>query len=140
MYSPKTVTANWQNEYLLTIESAYGQPQGAGWYDEGSAASISIAPVQEPTARHNFIGWSGDYTGSQASASIIMTGPKTVTADWQNEYLLTIESAYGETEGEGWYDEGSTASISIPESSSRGGAGTSTELRQQRRLRLIRRW
>jgi hypothetical protein len=115
MTGPKTVTAEWQNEYLLTIESAYGQPQGGGWYDEGSTASISIASVQEPTARHNFIGWSGDYTGSQASASIIMTSPKTVTADRRNEYLLTIESAHGQPEGAGWYDEGSTATISVSE-------------------------
>ncbi len=116
MTAPKTVTADWQNEYLLTIESAYGEPEGEGWYDEDSTATISIASVQEPTVRHNFIGWSGDCTGSEAAASIIMTAPKTVTADWQNEYLLTIESAYGEPEGEGWYDEGSTATISIPES------------------------
>ncbi len=109
-------TASYITQYYLTFESDYGQPQGAGWYDEGYTATISIASVEEPTVRHNFIGWSGDYTGSEEAVPIIMTAPKTITADWRNEYLLTIESAYGEPEGAGWYDEGSTANISVSES------------------------
>jgi len=108
--------ANYQRQYLLTIESAYSEPEGAGWYDEGSTASISISSVTEPTIRRHFVGWSGDYTGNEKTASFIVSTPKAIKANWRSEYLLTIESAYGEPKGAGWYDEGTPATISVPES------------------------
>jgi len=106
-------TANYGKQYLLTIESDYGEPEGQGWYDAGSTATISVISIEEPTTRHIFMGWSGDYSGDTATASVIMDSPKTVTANWRTEYLLTIESDYGEPEGQGWYDVGSTATISV---------------------------
>ena len=48
--------ADYRTEHQLTVESVYGEPEGEGWYEEGSTATISIASVQEPTIRHNFIG------------------------------------------------------------------------------------
>ncbi|MGD9118870.1 MAG: peptidase C14, partial [Dehalococcoidia bacterium] len=87
-----------------------------GWYDEDSDATISIESIQEPSVRRNFTGWSGDYTGNEETVSFVMGSPKTVKANWQSEYLLTIESAYGEPGGAGWYDEGSTTTISVRES------------------------
>ena len=114
MDSPKTVRANWRTEYLLTIESAHGEPKGEGWYDEGSTANISVtSSIEEPTAKHFFTGWSGDYSGNTPTVSVTMDSPKTIKVNWQSEYLLTIESEYGEPEGAGWYDEGSTANISV---------------------------
>ena len=113
MDSPKAITANWRTEHLLTIESAYGEPEGEGWYDAGSTATISVTSIREPTTKHIFIGWSGDYSGDITTASVIMNSPKAITANWRSEYLLTIESAYGEPEGEGWYDAGSTATIFV---------------------------
>jgi hypothetical protein len=106
-------TANYKTQYQLTINSAYGQPQGADWYDSGSTATISVASVEEGTIRHIFTGWSGDFTGEAGTASVIMNSPKTITANWRTDYLLTMESAYGQPEGEGWYESGSSATISV---------------------------
>jgi hypothetical protein len=106
-------TANFKRQYELLIESAFGEPEGQGWYDEGLTAIISATSIEEPTTRHIFIGWSGDYSGTAATASIIMDSPKAITANWRTEYLLTIESAYGQPEGEGWYESDSTATISV---------------------------
>ena len=106
-------TANYKTQYQLLIESAYGESEGQGWYDTGSTATISVTPIEKPTTRYIFTGWSGDYSGDIATASIIMNSPKAITANWRTENLLTIESAYGVPEGEGWYDAGSTATISI---------------------------
>lgn len=103
-------------EYRLAINSEYGEPQGAGWYLSGSVAAISVASVEGATTRHIFIGWSGDYTGSETTASLAMNSPRNVTANWQTEYLLTIESEYGEPQGAGWYTEGRTAAFSVPSS------------------------
>jgi hypothetical protein len=106
-------TANYKTQYQLTINSAYGQPQGADWYDSGSTTTISVASVEEGTIRHIFTGWSGDFTGEAGTASVIMNSPKTITANWRTDYLLTMESAYGQPEGEGWYESGSSATISV---------------------------
>jgi len=114
MDKAKTVTAEWRTEYLLTIESAYGEPDGEGWYNSGSMAAISVdTPVEETATTHYFTGWSGDHSGNEASVSIVVDESKTVTAEWRTEYLLTVESDHGEPEGGGWYDEGASATISV---------------------------
>lgn len=109
-------TANYKTQHQLLIESAYGKPEGQGWYDAGSTATISVTSIEEPTTRHIFTGWSGDYSGDTAVASVIMDSAKVVTANWRTEHLLTIESAYGEPEGQGWHESGSTVTISVPPS------------------------
>jgi hypothetical protein len=107
-------TANYDKEHLLTINSAYGEPEGGGWYKEGGTANISVAVlIEEPATKHIFTGWSGDLSGVTANTTLTMNSPKVVTANWRNEYLLTITSAYGEPKGGGWYKEGETANVSV---------------------------
>jgi len=106
-------TANYKTQHELTIESAYSVPEGGGWYDAGSTATISVASIEQPTTRHIFTGWSGDYSGDVEVALVTMDSPKAITANWRTDYLLTIESTYGEPEGEGWYESGSTVTISV---------------------------
>ncbi len=115
MNDPKTVIANWRYEYLLSLESTYGNVTGAGWYTDGSNAIISLASTYVETAdtRRVFSGWSGDYTGSDTMFSLLIDSPKTVAANWDTEYLLTLNSEYGTTVGAGWYDEGATVSFSV---------------------------
>jgi hypothetical protein len=114
MNNPKTITANWRSEYLLTVNSAYGSPSGADWYKEGGTAAILVVDfIELPDTRHYFTGWSGDYYGDTASASLVMDKPKTVTANWRHEYLLTVTSPYGSPTGTEWYKEGATAGFSI---------------------------
>jgi hypothetical protein len=111
---PRTITANWRDEYLLTLNSDYGKVSGAGWYVEGDTAGFSVTDyVETPDTRHYFTGWSGDYTGSSTSASLLMSEPKVVNANWRNEYLLTLNSKYGQPTGGGWYREGETASVAV---------------------------
>ncbi len=107
-------TALFDTQYHLTVVSDYGEPSGGGWYDSGAAAAFSITLIEEPTSRHTFQGWSGDFTGATETATVTMDSPKTVTAEWRTEYLLSIESAYGDPVGEGWYESGSMATIPIP--------------------------
>jgi hypothetical protein len=114
MNQPKTVTANWKTQYYLTVTSIRGNPTGTGWYDSGSTAAISVAELVEETGtKHYFTEWSGDYSGNTASASVIMNQPKTVTAGWRTDYLLTVISEYGDAQGAGWYNSGSEAAISV---------------------------
>jgi len=106
-------TANYKVQHQLVIESAWGEPEGQGWYDAGSTATISVTSIEEPTTKHIFTGWSGDYSGDTATASVVMSSPKAITANWRTDYLLTIESTYGQPAGEGWYESGSTVTISV---------------------------
>ena len=106
-------TANYKTQHQLVIESAYGEPEGQGWYDAGSTATISVTSIEEPATRHIFTGWSGDYSGDTATASVVMSSPKAITANWRTDYRLAIESTYGQPAGEGWYESGSTVTISV---------------------------
>lgn len=107
-------TANYDKEHLLTINSAYGEPEGGGWYKEGVTANISVAAlIEEPATKHIFTGWSGDLSGVTTNATLTMNSPEVVTVNWRNEYLVTITSDYGEPKGAGWYKEGETADISV---------------------------
>ncbi len=107
-------TASYHKEYYLTISSAYGSPTGDGWYQAGTVADFSVlSTVVAADSKHYFTGWSGDYTGTAANGSIEMNAPKAVTAGWRSEFLLTINSEYGEPVGAGWYDAGENANVSV---------------------------
>ncbi len=96
-------TANYNKEYLLSIASAYGDVTGPGWYVDGTTAAFSVTPLIElADTKHIFTGWSGDYTGTGASGTLVMSAPQTLTANWRNEYLLTVSSEYNTPTGAGW--------------------------------------
>ncbi len=109
-------TADYNKEYQLTLTSPYNTPTGDGWYVDGTSASFSItASLETSDTKRFFTGWSGDFTGTAASGSIVMNAPKSITANWRTEFLLTINSVYGAPTGAGWYDEGDSANISVEE-------------------------
>ena len=124
MSSAKSVTAGWQTQYQLTVNSTYGNPQGAGWYDSGISADFSVSsPDVQGSTRYVFTSWSGDYSGTSPSGSVTMSSAKSVTAGWQTQYQLTVNSAHGNPQGAGWYDAGASATFSVTSPVS-GGEGT----------------
>jgi uncharacterized repeat protein (TIGR02543 family) len=80
-------TADYTTQYKLTIDSPCGRPKGSGWHNSGSDVAISIGTSCGNIIRHTFTGWSGDYTGQDATATITMDKSKTVRANWHNDYL-----------------------------------------------------
>jgi hypothetical protein len=78
-------TANYNRQYELRIESAFGETEGQGWYDEGSMATFSAPSSTGLGIRYVFTGWSGDYSGASETASLTMSSPKTVTANWRTD-------------------------------------------------------
>ncbi len=80
-------TAEYKTQYALTVESPYGSPRGNGWYDSGSIASFSINSDAGGLIQHIFTGWSGDFTGQEATSAVTMDKSKTVKANWQTNYL-----------------------------------------------------
>jgi uncharacterized repeat protein (TIGR02543 family) len=112
--SKGSYTADYNKEYQLTLSSPYDTPTGEGWYVDGTTAPFSItASLETSDTKRFFTSWSGDFTGTAASGSIVMNAPKSITANWRTEFLLTINSAYGAPTGAGWYNEGESITIAI---------------------------
>ena len=90
-----TYVAKLKVEYLLTVNSPYGNPQGTGWREKGSLAAFSVASPSGAEGllgvlggRYVFDRWSGDSTVTTSSASVVMDGPKTVTAEWRTDNTM----------------------------------------------------
>ena len=80
-------TADYETQYQLTIESAWGNPVGQGWYESGEVAHVSVHSTAGIIIRRLFAGWSGDFVGTEASTLLTMDGPKAIIANWRAEYL-----------------------------------------------------
>jgi len=108
------LSITFKKQYKLTLDTPHGDPQGEGWYDENQNVSFSVTtPDINGTTRYLFNSWGGDYSGSTSSGTITMNTPKTITASWDTQYYLNINSLYGDPLGEGWYDENTSASFSV---------------------------
>jgi hypothetical protein len=86
-----TVTAFFQTEYQLQIDSKHGHT-GGGWILAGETAEFAVnTPVIEGSTRYWFTGWSGDYDGQENTGEIVMNGPKSITANWDTQHLVRIQ-------------------------------------------------
>jgi len=121
MTSSSTVTAVFQPQYLLTLSaqpSGAPSPQGSGWFNAGSTASISIPSQvvsQNAGSQLVFSGWTVDGSSNQGGStlSLQMNSPHVVVAQYMQQYFLTVQSPQGVTSGQGWYNAGSNAPISV---------------------------
>lgn len=87
MDAPHKVVAKFDTMYLLTIASDYGNPQGGRYYKSGETATFSVDAPVGFGIQQVFVEWKGDYSGKDPKGSLIMDGPKTVTAVWTTSYL-----------------------------------------------------
>jgi M6 family metalloprotease-like protein len=95
MDSPKTIEASWKIEHYLKIESLYGEPEGEGWYTHNNIANYSIQKYLEfiNGTKRIFEGWIGDLNSIEASGSILMDSPKTITAKWKTQFKLVLSTS-----------------------------------------------
>jgi zinc-ribbon domain len=90
MDKPYTATAKYTTQYQLVVDSAYGSPKGAGYYDAGTAAQFSVTTPSGFPIQRVFVQWQGDYTGTSPQGSIAMDKPHTVHAVWTTSYIPLI--------------------------------------------------
>ncbi len=118
MNAPKTAIVNWKTQYYLTIATAHGSGVGAGWFDAGSSTTASLASTTvagDTGTQYVFTSWSSDASGSASpSDAIVMSAPKTATANWKTQYQVAFSvspSAGGSTSPSGttWLDSGSNS-------------------------------
>jgi uncharacterized repeat protein (TIGR02543 family) len=111
------ISVNYKTQYYLITSSTYGNVSGGGWYNSGTYANVTIFPltvVVGSGTQYVFTGWTGDATGVTSTSNIInMNSPKTAVANWKIQYYLTVNSTVGSSAGTGWYDNGSTAYVTM---------------------------
>ena len=90
-----TYVAKFKVECLLTVNSPTGDPHGTGWYEKDSLATFSVASPSPAEGLLGMLGgkymfdhWSGDSTATTSSASVLMDGPKVVTAEWRTDNTM----------------------------------------------------
>ena len=85
MNAPHTVSAQYKQQYYLQVLTDQGVPYGAGWYDAGSTAQISVStPVStQYGVSIVFNGWQGDVQSNSQSTSVQMNKPMTAIASWR---------------------------------------------------------
>jgi len=92
MTYPRTIVVTWRTEYELQVLSEHGKPSGQGWISAGSTARFSVEPMVSTTTevRYVFTKWAGDHDGDSSEGFVVMNGPKTVSATWRTQYLVTL--------------------------------------------------
>lgn len=94
--SDGSITFRYTPQYYLSVNSQYGNVTASGWYDAGAPVAFSVdRSVPGPTGidyllvswktTHVFDGWTGDSSSTNPSGSVVMDGPKTITATWKTE-------------------------------------------------------
>jgi len=119
-----TITFNWQEQYYLNVVSPTISTTGAGWYNAGTTATISVTGntvVAGSGTRQIFIGWAGDAAGTGTTSNpITLDGPKTATTIWKTQYQVTYAASGNimqiSVPPEEWVDEGETAVGTFPTS------------------------
>lgn len=91
--SPLELNANYNEQFLLTVDSEYGNVQGAGWYDYGANATFSAIEVilAENGTRRVFVRWDGDYASTSTIGILPMNSPRRVTAIWKTQFNVKLE-------------------------------------------------
>jgi uncharacterized repeat protein (TIGR02543 family) len=87
-------------EYRVDVSSERGTISGAGWFVAGTTANVSISPAtieKDFFTNYVFEGWivSGAIISTSPSYSFTVTGPISLTANWNTELNLTTMSAVG---------------------------------------------
>jgi hypothetical protein len=90
MTGPKTIRFHWKLQYELTVNTQYGTGTGSGWYPSGSQATFSVQPPVEDGVHYSFQGWSGDFSGTSSSGTLLMDGQKTVSATWSRQFQTAL--------------------------------------------------
>ena len=87
---------------------------GEDWYEEDAIVNL-MAPALVTVSRgirYRFSYWSSEeifHDRGNGSIVVLMYTDHTVTAHYILQYYLTVNSQYGISGGEGWYDAGSAA-------------------------------
>jgi hypothetical protein len=89
------ITANYAQQYQLVVTSAYGNPEGTGWYPGGANVTFSVESQIDlgNGTRHVFHNWDGNSNSTTNQSWTILNSPKQVAAIWQTQFAVTISTS-----------------------------------------------
>ena len=139
MDSDRSITANFVQQYTLTIDSDTGGTTNPepGSYAYDSGADVTITAI--PDSGYRFQEWNGDASGTDNPITITMDSDKNVTSIFIRQYQLTIAAGTGGTTnpspGSYAHDTGESVSVRATPNSgyeftdwSRDASGTSNPI------------
>jgi len=100
--------------YHVSLFSAYGTPAGTGYYTIYSQLLPQISkyvPVSNDI-RMRFEGWLVNGVLSN-DLYFPVTSNLNLTALYEEQFLVSVNSEHGQIVGSGWYDKGSEVTISV---------------------------
>ena len=75
-------------QYTLSITSGEGgSVSDGGTYDEGTEATITATPSEG----YQFLGWTGDFVGSENPVKINISGDKNITANFEQLFPIYLD-------------------------------------------------
>ncbi len=98
-----SLTAQMKSEYLVSVSSSVVSIPGSGWYEK----------VEGIDTRYSFTKWSDGSTAK--SRTITATGNVSLTAQMKSEYLVSVSSSVVSIPGSGWYEKGSSLTLTAPQ-------------------------
>ncbi len=115
MNANKNITANFAiNTYTLTVNATNGtvtKNPNQATYDSAVVVQLTATPA----TGYQFIGWSGDLSGSANPVTVIMNANKTITANFaMKAFTLTVNAANGtvaKNPNQATYDSNSTVQL-----------------------------
>jgi hypothetical protein len=122
--SNHTITANFGLEstansvtYAINVISSRGEPTPSSQVNAGEDFFASVtSPEGDTNQRWICTGYSIDGSAPVAGVNytfVNVQADHTITFHWQKQYYLTAFSPEGSTTGTGWYNAGTTATISV---------------------------
>jgi hypothetical protein len=90
-----TETADWNTQYYLTTAESPASGGSitpsvpGGWYNSGSVVSVNASESGE----YQFLGFSGNLSGTTRPQNITMNGPKSVTANFGRPVQITVSAS-----------------------------------------------
>jgi len=131
--APVNLTAVYARQYMVEVVAPSALlrslVRGEGWYDEGASATLSIwntevyfsenvtqAYCTWGCSRASFEGWYKDGKLLSNNPSIVIlpvNEPVKLEARWRVQHYVKVITDRGSAEGEGWYDDGSYATVKL---------------------------
>src|SRR5439155_857191 len=109
MSAPRSLTANYQLQYQLSLATAtnpatspsavaLSNVSGASdgdWFDSGTPVTLTATQnvANGAGSRYHFSAWSGASTATTLSTSVTMSAPRSLTANYQLQYQLSLATA-----------------------------------------------
>ena len=129
--SDHTITATFTvavGTCFINVESSRGSPSPSAQVNAGNSFNAWVTSPEGDT-NHQWICTGYSIDGAQPVSGTSYTfvniqANHTITFNWQEQYYLTVVSPDSSTTGSGWYNAGTTATISVNSNTVVAGSGT----------------